>query len=88
MKTNPDQMFVATTSFATTIDGTRYMVRANKTRVRAGHVLLKGRETFFKPVEEELAAFETATAVPGEKRERVTPPAPSKKRTPPRRKKK
>jgi hypothetical protein len=46
--TEPD-VFLATTSGVCNIDGVEYRFFAGKTRVRAGHPLLRGRRECFEP---------------------------------------
>jgi hypothetical protein len=62
-------VYVATESFVALIDGENYVVRKGKTRVRAGHPLLQGREMWFSPADLNVDyEVEQATAAPGEKR--------------------
>lgn len=72
-------IFVAKESFTVTLNGENHQVSAGKTRVRAGHPLLKGREMYFEPLTVQYDV-EQATAKPGEKRAApepvVAPPAP------------
>jgi hypothetical protein len=60
-------IFVATDTFQTVIDGKRVIVRRGVTRVRKGHELLKGREHLFEPIGVHYDV-EQATQAPGEKR--------------------
>lgn len=64
-------LYVAKTSFVTVLDGQRITVTKGKTRVRAGHPLLEGREHLFRSVEDGVQ-FEVETA----RQEPVVPPAP------------
>lgn len=59
---------MARESFVTTIDGDQISVAAGDL-VRAGHPMLKGRESLFKPAEGYVRFdVEQATAAPGEQR--------------------
>ena len=60
-------IYVAKQSFATEIDGQSVIVHKGTTRVRAGHPLLKGRESLFEPLTVQYDV-EQATAKPGEQR--------------------
>lgn len=69
------EYYQAKESFVTHMGDEQISVSAGE-RVRAGHPLLKGRESLFKPAEPgrfEMADDEpeAATAAPGEKREAV-----------------
>jgi hypothetical protein len=62
-------VFVATETGVTDLNGTRYNFQAGVTRVRAGHPLLKACPNCFTPDPEAVTYdVETATAAPGEKR--------------------
>jgi hypothetical protein len=55
------EVFVANDDFAAEIDGEMYVCHKGKTRVRAGHVLLKdGREKLFDSVDDAVH-YESAT---------------------------
>lgn len=60
-------IYVADETFTTTVDGAPVVIRRGKTRVRAGHPVLEGREHLFKPLTVDYDV-EQATAAPGEKR--------------------
>jgi len=62
---SPD-IFEVVEGFATEIDGAPTVIPLG-TRVRAGHPIMAGRESFFAPLEIHYE-YETATAEPGEKR--------------------
>jgi hypothetical protein len=73
----PDaDIYVATQSFATLLDGKPITVRKGVTRVRRGHKLLKGRESMFAPLEVQFDV-EQATSAPGEKRAGAPAPKPA-----------
>ena len=73
---NPRQILEATETFVCEIDGERFVVHANLTRIAASHKLAKAHPTHFRPVEDGLSYAEDATteAVPGrqEGRSRTT----------------
>lgn len=62
-----DDVFIATRSFATVLDGKRVMVRKGVTRVRQGHQLLRENPERFKPLDVHYDV-EQATKAPGERR--------------------
>ena len=62
-----DDIYIATNSFATHVDGKRVMVRKGVTRVREGHQLLKDNPDRFKPIDVHYDVEQT-TAAPGERR--------------------
>lgn len=67
------EIFVATESFSTEIDGEIFVCHRNKTRVREGHPLLKANPDYFKSAGEGVTfEVENATAAPGEKRKAAT----------------
>lgn len=61
-------LLVATRTFITVIDGKRVKVTKGKTRVRADHELVKGRESCFKPADSMFDDIETTTAAPSPSR--------------------
>jgi len=46
----PGELYVATESFSTELDGITVAVVKGVTRVREGHPLMVGREMYFKPI--------------------------------------
>lgn len=44
-------IYVATRTFVTEVNGVRTVITAGKTFVRAGHEILEGRETLFRKIE-------------------------------------
>ena len=72
-------IFIATQTGVTDIDGTRYTFEAGVTRVRAGHALLKACPNCFKPAGENVTydVVEAATANPGQLRGAPPTPAPA-----------
>jgi hypothetical protein len=67
--TPTQDIFVANMSFATEVDGVPVTVLQGKTRVRAGHELLKANPQYFDPVDQGVHYdVEQTTAAPGEKR--------------------
>lgn len=69
MAQNRGKVYVATETFATTIDDEPVVVQKGVTRVREGHPLLAGREQMFEELEVHYDV-EQATAAPGERRAR------------------
>lgn len=67
-------IFVAKESFTVTLNGESIQVNQGRTRVRAGHPLLKGREMYFEPLTVQYDV-ETASARPGERRGEPAPVA-------------
>ncbi len=66
---NTATSYVATDTFVCEIDGVQEWVRAGKTRVAAGHVLLERYAGAFEPADDHaLPEVEQATAAPGERR--------------------
>lgn len=64
-----DDVYVATDTFATEINGVPQVIHEGITRVRAGHELLKRFPDWFAPVDTGVDYdVEQATAAPGEKR--------------------
>jgi len=62
-------VFVANTSGSAEVNGQVLTFTKGITRVRAGHPLLKGRESLFDPIDDHVHYdVEQATAAPGEKR--------------------
>jgi hypothetical protein len=61
------QMFIATESFATKVDGVDQSIVAGSTRVWEGHDLLRRFPQWFKPIDAHFGV-EQATAGPGEVR--------------------
>jgi hypothetical protein len=61
------QMFIATESFATKVDGVDQSIVAGTTRVWEGHELLARFPEWFKPIKAHYGV-EAATAAPGEVR--------------------
>lgn len=69
------EIFVANRTALIKFEGREIMLRRGVTRVRAGHPLLKGRESLFDAVGVDFEwPVEQATAAPGEKRQ-VAPKA-------------
>jgi len=60
-------IYVAKESFATELDGQSVIVQKGTTRVRAGHSLMKGRESMFELLTVQYDV-EQATSKPGEQR--------------------
>jgi hypothetical protein len=64
-----NDVFVATESFSTEINGETFVVHRDKTRVREGHPILKANPDYFEPAGDGVMLdVEHATAAPGEKR--------------------
>lgn len=64
--TNPNQIFVATETFSTTVDGEPVSVTKGVTRVRDGHELIRNNPQFFKAVGDGVHyELEQATDIPG-----------------------
>lgn len=60
-------IYIARATFTTMLDGREVTIRAGIDRVRAGHPLLKGRESMFEPLTVQYD-IEQASAAPGERR--------------------
>lgn len=69
-------IYVATESFATTLDGESVSIQKDRTRVRVGHILLKRHPEFFAPLTVHYDV-EQATSRPGEQRGAPAPAAPA-----------
>lgn len=68
-KANKSDVYVAKESGSAEVNGETLTFTRGITRVRAGHPLLKGRESLFAPVDDTVHYdVEQATAAPGEKR--------------------
>ena len=62
----PGKVYVATTTFATDVDGVPIVVHKDRDRVREGHPLLASNPQNFREVEEGVTYdVEDATADPG-----------------------
>lgn len=62
-------IYVATETFATEVEGVSQVIHAGLTRVREGHSLLKAFPDYFAPVDTSVDYdVEQATAEPGVKR--------------------
>lgn len=59
-----DPIWIATRSFATYVDDKKVIIRANVTRVREGHVLIKENPSRFRPIDVHYEV-ETARQTPG-----------------------
>jgi hypothetical protein len=68
-RVNKSDVYVARDSGSAEVNGEVLTFTKGVTRVRAGHPLLKGRESLFEPIDETVHYdVEQATAAPGEKR--------------------
>jgi hypothetical protein len=64
-----DEIYVATTTFATEVDGEPVVIHAGVDRVRAGHALLKANPDNFKRESQDVRfEVEEATAAPAQGR--------------------
>jgi hypothetical protein len=71
------EVYIATQSGASDVDGETYVFTKGSTRVRAGHPLLRAVPDYFEPVDDHIHYdVEQATRAPGEKRRRAATETP------------